>query len=296
MVDSRGLGLHVGRDMHLTNANIVQMRAVVTDENKNVRGDKSFEEVPHRLENRYVLRGVQDLDALHGRLKTGAPTPYQLMRFKKAVPSLNESPIERCKAHEKGVMALGFQKSTVAKSCYPYASKATGRLEAVLRTHIGNDLLIASDWWYKNGPNGLKPTFDHRNWNFDGFVHLGRRMTTQPLNGDIELSRNWSMRGVSVGLYWPKDAEVKRTRRYHRLSVQQCQKTSVGWLDRIDRTSCCCGVDESRRPRMQRSVTYQTQIRMVFQAKKNSHPSLVFTKFQDETVQVVAPCIDIRIM
>lgn len=186
--------LEVEQDMELTKVTVVQMRSVVMGKNENVRGDKSVEEVPYWLKNRYVVRGFQDLDALHGRKKTDAPTmpaeallimlhfaaqkgcnvvkgdvgsaflsgekfirevyvrapgsdlpkkdktpailPLLLMRLNKGVPSLNDG----------RVLALGFQKSNVAKSYYLYISAATGNLEAMLDTHIDDDLLVASKW------------------------------------------------------------------------------------------------------------------------------------------------------
>lgn len=39
-----------------------------------MHGDKSLEEVPCRLKNRYVVRAFRDLDALRRPLKTDAPT------------------------------------------------------------------------------------------------------------------------------------------------------------------------------------------------------------------------------
>lgn len=62
------------------------------------------------------------------------------------------------------------------------------KLEVVLGTHINDDLLVASESWYQNDLDKLKSTLNYGTWDYENFVHLGRRIDQLP-NGDIELSQ-----------------------------------------------------------------------------------------------------------
>lgn len=239
----------------------------------------SGEQVARKVYVRAPSSGLPKTD------NTPAVPPYQLMRLKTAVPGLKDGPVEWYKAHEKGVLALGFQKSSVAKSYDLEVLEVAGQLEAILGTHIDDDLLIVAEWWCKNMLDQLKATSDYGTWDFDNFVHLERRIILLPTS-DTELSQlEHSHRLNRIALAHGLDEKIS-VAEYSALSAASGM---INWLARNSRPGLMFSWCISHQRTKQATVSDLLEAsRMIHQAKKNSHISLKLTKLDDDTVRAVA--------
>ena len=97
--------------------NVLTLRYVLTDKNGNVRGDKSYGEVPVEARARLVTPGFLDLDNLEGKLKKDAPTlPHEALSMVFQVAASKRWPIVQGDVEAAFLSGAYFEREVYVKA------------------------------------------------------------------------------------------------------------------------------------------------------------------------------------
>ena len=119
-----------------------------------------------------------------------------IMKARKSVYGLNDSPFEWNLEHVRGVKEVGFTQSQIHPTVFYFWRNAA--LEGMLCMHVDDDLIAASPWLKANVLPLLRKRFVYGKWKINDFVHCGREYSRGD-DGCVCTSSRWATCMVLLG-------------------------------------------------------------------------------------------------